>query len=1090
MHSSFGNTSATNPAAARATNSLAGPFDDDGWSLLSLNMKGLMLPDESSAGSEACELKWRHLEACISLWQPAILCLQELGGSSGALQTASDRLRKLGYSCDWLPGEPQGTHVSHRHGGVLVAWKNKEFRADTGGPRSDRSRPGFALLTAGDIENAADEGTISACVAKSLSDYVGRRAICVRLTRRRGTLTNEPLNVASVYVPPGASDAVRAGFIGLVASSLRRTGADGTPWVSSGDWQASPSPDWRHGKPANKAHDHRIASLFWGIGCADGLDEHSGACVDLGLDHSNGCFSFHAKGLNHHRTIDHVFTDFTSAASWKVAAGGLTFLGGHGADFDSNSLFDHRTILVWKSEGLLAQLGSRRAQAHRLKKLSARTDFLAAAAKFQVNWDTPADAELERLESELADLVAAAGARAVGDPEFVRAAPPDDLETRLRYYGGLVKRIRATFTTEAKEGRSQKLLGFFCTPNDTGLYRASFLSKLRDRELQRIARRRGSPLDMNHMRRVLLRASERAFLRLQPQVASKRRKELEAIRMGTLEPSDPQALAQQMLSRQREIKSAERSDAFKVTSLRGPDGKLESAAPAVHEIALNHGIKQNGKSSCLLAALGQWLAAFVPHGETVLLPNGSPWTLRDAIPFEVFAREVQRAASGKAAALHPFLVDHLQMLPREHPTLATYYELMIRCMESGVYPKHYLSLIAILIPKTYGSLVDISALRDIWLINHGAKLAERCLLHTGLAPLSTRYLAVAAGGCKGRGCVEQAFALHAAISDAHATCSDIFVLYVDLIKCFMSFDRDAGELAATWAGLPPAVSSALRGLTDSLKHGVVSGRYETAFGSTDEFDILRGFLQGSLSAPEMCKLMMNTLAEALELKIVGYNSFTPDGGGSYLTQLIFVDDAANVTGSGDMMVRVALLWSCWCRITGCQMNVEKLKKTVSSGLVWGRSKDGRLRPVTSKQRIFICGLMDGDPARAKSPTWRSISFISTWVSGRRSTANTSPRCSPSLPASSVPGAPRPLGGGPPTPHHRVRQLLHPWDLLLLRRGHRCLHGAHRGHPRSCSPLLCLPPRQRCRQATEPIVAPPLPPCPQHSPRRACQRPRA
>ena len=124
---------------------------------------------------------------------------------------------------------------------------------------------------------------------------------------------------------------------------------------------------------------------------------------------------------------------------------------------------------------------------------------------------------------------------------------------------------------------------------------------------------------------------------------------------------------------------------------------------------------------------------FVPQGETLQLPNGKPWHLRDAIPFEVFAREVQRAASSKAPAMHAFLVDHLQLLPGDHPTLDAYYQLLMRCMESGVYPAHYLELVAVLIPKTYGNHADISALRDIWLINHGAKLAERFILHLGLA---------------------------------------------------------------------------------------------------------------------------------------------------------------------------------------------------------------------------------------------------------------------------------------------------------------------------------------------------------------------
>ena len=54
----------------------------------------------------------------------------------------------------------------------------------------------------------------------------------------------------------------------------------------------------------------------------------------------------------------------------------------------------------------------------------------------------------------------------------------------------------------------------------------------------------------------------------------------------------------------------------------------------------------------------------------------------------------------------------------------------------------------------------------IWLINHGAKLAERFLLHMAIAPMNANVLLCHAGGCKGRGCVDQAFALHVTIADA------------------------------------------------------------------------------------------------------------------------------------------------------------------------------------------------------------------------------------------------------------------------------------------------------------------------------------
>ena len=115
-------------------------------------------------------------------------------------------------------------------------------------------------------------------------------------------------------------------------------------------------------------------------------------------------------------------------------------------------------------------------------------------------------------------------------------------------------------------------------------------------------------------------------------------------------------------------------------------------------------------------------------------------------------------------------------------------------------------------------------------------------------------------------------------------------------------------MALRQAGVPGFVIDALQALCEDLRGQVVTGCYETAFGSSGAFPVLRGFLQGAHASPEQCKIMMNTLAEAAEMKAVGHVFFAPDGGGSDVVQLIFVDDAASLAGSVPMMCRIALLW--------------------------------------------------------------------------------------------------------------------------------------------------------------------------------------
>lgn len=170
-------------------------------------------------------------------------------------------------------------------------------------------------------------------------------------------------------------------------------------------------------------------------------------------------------------------------------------------------------------------------------------------------------------------------------------------------------------------------------------------------------------------------------------------------------------------------------------------------------------------------------------------------------------------------------------------------------------------------------------------------------------------------------------------------------------------------MAMRHIGVPEAALRALRGLVDNWKHGVAQGRYETAFGATDPFPILRGFLQGAQGSPEACKIMMDTIAQALELKVSGYSAFAPDGAGLELGMLVFVDDAANATGDADFLQRVTVFWSIWSRITDCQLNIKGKDKTVVQALEYKRARNGTLVPTETQKDFFIAGLRPNDPPR-------------------------------------------------------------------------------------------------------------------------------
>ena len=357
-------------------------------------------------------------------------------------------------------------------------------------------------------------------------------------------------------------------------------------------------------------------------------------------------------------------------------------------------------------------------------------------------------------------------------------------------------------------------MALFTDPSNERLYKAVILRRVRDRELRRAAMQ-GREITWRLLRSACDKRLRDAIAKLQPVVEATRKQQRLSIHLGTAEPASAQEVSERLRQRLREIRGRKRANKFQLAALTNDEGDVVRTAEAVHALAHRYGVSQNRLSASDDEAFGVWLASLVPEAPLLTLPGGDAWTIRKALPVEVLRREARKQRKGKARALNPFIIEMLQCLPDGHPAELAYFELLLRCMEEGVYPAYFLQNIAVLLPKKADGLLFMALLRDIWLINHGAKLAERCLLHTVLTSVGARVLPNHAGGCRGRGCTEQAFALHLCIDDALARRKPLYVLYVDLTKCFMSFSRTAADLAMRHVGVPEEALRALRGLVEN-----------------------------------------------------------------------------------------------------------------------------------------------------------------------------------------------------------------------------------------------------------------------------------
>ena len=216
-----------------------------------------------------------------------------------------------------------------------------------------------------------------------------------------------------------------------------------------------------------------------------------------------------------------------------------------------------------------------------------------------------------------------------------------------------------------------------------------------------------------------------------------------------------------------------------------------------------------------------------------------------------------------------------------------------------------------------------------------------------ISPLLDRVSKAAAGGIPGRTGTSLSFSLHALIEQRRRLRLPLRLLYVDLSKCFMTFSRSHGVSAATYYGLPPEARRAWCAL-----YAKVSGRFETVYGSTNEFEVVRGLLQGAVESPALCVLLMDTLVQVLELKVVGAEWWGTQESPAHLNTMVFIDDAVSAAGSDATLQRIARLWEIWAAITGAEIKILGVMKTVVTGIDWILDSTGRVRPVTPKLKIW------------------------------------------------------------------------------------------------------------------------------------------
>ena len=867
------------------------------------NVRGGTQGDKAT--NELSDKKVVYIMERISCDDLDVVWLTEVWGNRKSLKRLAERFTTLGFNYSVLQGSLSPDR-SRRTGGIVALFKRSTFK----------------------YVRWIDVGSTSRL------DHLGNLADLVLIRRGR----EEVFHFLCMYGPhpdPCASSLLLACQLYILALTDR--------WLWAGDFNLLVAPGEAAPRRVLGRKDERFAVM---VGEQDARAAPTDDALRVGsrvrLELEPGAFTFRrgASGSN----IDHAVVPCSDLYSWESVR---TL---HPPDAARASgamvpLSDHAFVYLRRYREKAVLLGEERLVRFETKRAWGSLQVSSLQRTSESEWGVRRGGVAPHLELGrfCETVVQAAKAVEHGRKSRItgsrRERPTDSLLQQVKHWEGVNKEL----------ARHWKHFGYLLNISSP-LYRSRSMRDLLVRSL-----RRG--VEAPHRTRAVLHAYAAAQL-----TRTQALRTAESVRVSRAEArgsSDfTQEAAADMVNRQwAELKSSTRTPLVKMRVIDAlqPDGsrlRVTEGEKVLDEMR-NHGVRQQGPSPAHIAFSKALVDAFVPQWPELRGSDGGVWDLRTEFDFEEFTLTLARMAD-KACGRDGMQLGFIRMLSREMQW--QFWDLLIRCAELGTFPDVWATVTAVLIPKKSGSSIRIDEQRDIWLQCIGPKTLMKMVVGNVFEPLRARILPCSAGAVAGRGCGELVWRMVLAIWQTHLLQTQVYMLWVDLSKCFMTFSRAVGQHTQARRGVPSQVRKAVWNLYSRPR-----GSFDSAFGCCSDFGILRGYLQGTLEAPDMCIGDMNVLCEIMNLKVVGLRWWSGDVHGTYTVQTVFVDDGCAVNGSADMQSRSAFVWSLWAFIYGTEINVKPdASKTAVSGLrymlVKGRRHLRRACPPPPSHRVY---LLDG-----------------------------------------------------------------------------------------------------------------------------------
>jgi len=244
------------------------------------------------------------------------------------------------------------------------------------------------------------------------------------------------------------------------------------------------------------------------------------------------------------------------------------------------------------------------------------------------------------------------------------------------------------------------------------------------------------------------------------------------------------------------------------------------------------------------------------------------------------------------------------------------------CFVSGVVPVDWCSACVVPLYKGKGDKYECRNSRGISLLSVVGKLYGRVLIKRVREMTNDVLMEEQSGFRKGRGCVDQVFAVRQVCEKYLAKGKDVFWAFMDLEKAYDRVDREALWQVLRMYGVGGRLMSA-------VKSFYVGSRACVRVGSetSEWFSVLTGVRQGCVMSPWLFNMFMDGVVKEVNARVMSRGAELLEGNGVswQVSQLLFADDTALVADSEEKLRRLVVEFGIVCERRKLRVNVGKSK---------------------------------------------------------------------------------------------------------------------------------------------------------------------